>query len=107
MLHNTIRYPDGYSFTNSFALEDFNLPENTYNLHRIFRTRKKAERYAQRMRTLQLTRKERAKFEHLHKLHSRYEKDYPPRSFRIGGSFFPFQVIAKPASVVNMNMFSV
>lgn len=105
MLHNSKRHATGYSVVNSFALPDYNLPENTYNLHRIFRTLKQAERYAQRMRAFCLTEKERSKLEHIRKFRSFGDRDCLP-SFRISDHIlpmlFPTNVIAKPASIVNM-----
>lgn len=62
--HHFVPYYDFNSITGcrverSFSIGDANVIPNHYNFHRLFHTRKSAERYAQRIRTGCLTAAER------------------------------------------------
>lgn len=53
------------SFLRGFSLRDAGVIPNEYNFHRLFRTKKEAERYVERMKAGRLTAAERIKAERM------------------------------------------
>lgn len=106
--HFFIAYVGG-SWQRSCSLDDLNVPENNYNLHRLFTSRRAAVAYANRIKYNRLTANELVKAEILLERERKYRRVYTPLGLPVQEDSYQFTrffseplVISNTHSVINL-----